>query len=236
MTVTREAKQGQLLQGKDEEIIYTLNTTPWGGSPSSPSHKVYDQTAADADVTATVSPGSATASGNVITLPKLKALTEHHVYRVEVKFSAGGSVWEPYFTVRVDRTGFSYGGDPENNQLDYVRDRIGDTDPGDPLLYDKEVTVEINTQASLLWAAAACAHKIANRFARNVTAQVGNDKEQSSDLFAHYTRMAASLSDEARADTASYRSGVRTAAMKPVTQPATYLDRPGDCGVVVKKV
>jgi hypothetical protein len=90
-------------QGVDEEIVYSITTTAWGTGPSSVSFKVYDDSADFADVTSTVCPGSASVVGDVITLPKLKALTPNHIYRVEVKFTAGGNVWEPYFTVLAER-------------------------------------------------------------------------------------------------------------------------------------
>jgi hypothetical protein len=92
---------------------------------------------------------------------------------------------------------FSYTNDPENVSLDFVRDKIGDVDSADPLLYDGEINAEINRQPSLLIAASVCATKIASRLARDVTKQVGNDRKQSSDLFAHYTSLAAELRDEA---------------------------------------
>jgi hypothetical protein len=92
---------------------------------------------------------------------------------------------------------FTYTNDPLNVQLDYVRDKIGDVDEGDPLLYDGEINAEIATQPSLLIAAAICASKIANRFAREVNKQSGSEREQSSDLLAHYRTVAEDLYNEA---------------------------------------
>ena len=104
MSVSREIAEGIVSQGVDEEIVYTLTTTPWGSSPATVSIKVYDVTLGYTDVTSTVMPtGSITASGDVLTFPKLKALTARHLYRIEPKFTAGGNVWEPYFEVLAER-------------------------------------------------------------------------------------------------------------------------------------
>jgi hypothetical protein len=100
----REVREGRLTQGVDEKIAYALNTTPWGGSPSSVSVVVKDATDDDpdnwTDVTATQTNGSAaTVSGNVITLPKVQSLANGSTYRVEVKFTTGGNVVEAYANI-----------------------------------------------------------------------------------------------------------------------------------------
>lgn len=99
----REVSEGKRYQGVDEQIVYTLTTTQWGSSPTSPSVAAYDVTNNEATVTSTVLSGSASVSGDVITLPTLKSLTLGHVYRVEVQFTSGGSVFEAYFYVEAQR-------------------------------------------------------------------------------------------------------------------------------------
>lgn len=105
MASKREVKESPMEQGTDESIIYTLTTTPWGSSPGAITPKVYDITdSAYTDVTTTNMPtGSASASGDVITLPALTALTADHTYRIEVKFTCGGSTFEAYATVNAKR-------------------------------------------------------------------------------------------------------------------------------------
>jgi len=89
-----------LYQGVDEQIIYSVTTTAWGTSPASVETKVYDiSDGSRTDVTLTVMTGSATVTGDIISLPVLKLLTARSIYRVEVKFTAGGNVFEPYFVV-----------------------------------------------------------------------------------------------------------------------------------------
>lgn len=94
----REVLEGIQYQGEDEEIVYTLTTTNWISSPTSPSVVVKERDGED--VTSTVMPtNSPSVSGDVITLSPLKSLTVGKEYRVEVSFQAGGSKWEAFFRV-----------------------------------------------------------------------------------------------------------------------------------------
>ncbi len=104
-TDTRRVVANPPPQGVDEEIAYTITTTPWGSTPTSASVKVYDVTSGTrTDVTATTLPaGSISVTGDVITLPLLKTgLTAGHTYRVEVKFTASGNVFEFWFLVEAE--------------------------------------------------------------------------------------------------------------------------------------
>lgn len=100
----RQVLERNLRQGVDEEIAYILETTPWAASPSSDvTITVYDVTYnGREDVTVTVTSGTASVSGDNITLPILLDLEEDHVYRVEVKFIASGNTYEPYFMVKAE--------------------------------------------------------------------------------------------------------------------------------------
>lgn len=101
---SRAFMEGRQLQGVDETVVYTLTTTNWGSSPASVSVKVFDVTADFADVTSTLMPtGSPSVSGDVITLPALKLLTETHLYRVEVKFTCSGNIFEAYGEILAER-------------------------------------------------------------------------------------------------------------------------------------
>jgi hypothetical protein len=86
------------VQGDDEIIAYQVTTTPWGSSPGTISCKVFDITdGGRTDVTTTVMPtNSPTADGDIITLSPLKLLTAGKIYRVEVKFTCSGNVFECY--------------------------------------------------------------------------------------------------------------------------------------------
>lgn len=105
----RAIKESPLSQGEDEIITYTLDTTPWGNSPTSVAVVVFDVTGAVAtsgwtDVTTTVMPvNSPSVVGNVITLSPLKLLTDGHIYRIEIRFTCSGNQFETY--------GFIFGGE-----------------------------------------------------------------------------------------------------------------------------
>lgn len=95
----REVKGGELVQGVDEEIVYTVTTTPWGSSPTNVAVTVLDLSDDSNDVTATVTSGASSVSGDVITLPKLLSLTVDHRYKVQVEFTSGNSVFVAYLIV-----------------------------------------------------------------------------------------------------------------------------------------
>ena len=95
----REVVEGTQIQGEDEEVIYTLDTSTWGGTPTSPAVEVKDGDGTD--VKSTVMPaGSPSVATDTITLPTLNLLTDGQTYRIEVKFTTGGKVLEAYFFVK----------------------------------------------------------------------------------------------------------------------------------------
>ncbi len=97
----REVVQGEQTQGEDEEIIYTITTTPWASSPTNQSMVVKDNSDGS-DVTAAVTSGAMSVAGDVITLMTIENLVAGTIYRVEVLFTAGGSVWEAYFFISAE--------------------------------------------------------------------------------------------------------------------------------------
>ena len=109
MTAKREVKEGKQYQGIEEEIAYTITTTPWGSSPTSITAKVFSlpDNGVDSDIVDTTTDnmpsGSPSASGDVITLPVLKSLVLDTMYRVEVKFTCSGNIFEAYAYVKAER-------------------------------------------------------------------------------------------------------------------------------------
>lgn len=99
MTVNREIVESPLRQGEDETIAYTLTTTPWGSSPSSVSVKLYEG-ADRTDRSSTMLSGSPDTTGDVITTPAVTGLTYGEVYRLEIKFTISGNVFEAF--ARID--------------------------------------------------------------------------------------------------------------------------------------
>jgi len=98
----REIVGSPFKQGVDETITRTLTTTPYS-APTTVSVVAYDITdGVRLNVSATVLSGAATVLGDVITLPALTLLTVGHQYRVEVKFTSGGNVYEFYMIVEAE--------------------------------------------------------------------------------------------------------------------------------------
>jgi len=98
----REVAQGRQVQGPDEKIRWSVDTTEWVASPASPSVTVTCINTGE-DVTDDVTTGSSSVDGNVITLKWLLNLTAGYSYRVDVQFTAGaGAPYECYFYVDCD--------------------------------------------------------------------------------------------------------------------------------------
>ena len=91
---------GDVAQGVDEQIAYSVTTTAWGSTPTSVG--VVVKNSAGTDVTSTVASGSASVTGDIITLPVIKSLTAGEVYRVEVKFTVSGNILECYFRIAAE--------------------------------------------------------------------------------------------------------------------------------------
>jgi hypothetical protein len=94
MLVDRKIIESPLTQGVDEQIAYVLDTTPWGGTPTSPSVVAKDSNGTDQS--GTVLSGSATVSGDDITSPSVQSLTDGEHYRIEWKFTISGNVLEAW--------------------------------------------------------------------------------------------------------------------------------------------
>lgn len=94
-----EVAEGLREQTVNEEIIYTITTTNFGGSPSSSSVVAVDLTTGQT-VTGTVFPvNTPEEAGDVITLDPLKDLVKGHKYEIRVKFTSGTSIFECVFYV-----------------------------------------------------------------------------------------------------------------------------------------
>lgn len=104
MTEIREINESGLSQGQDEELVYTLNVSPWGSPPTNVQVKIYDVTGgAYSDESATMLSGAASVSGDEITLPALSGVEAHHNYRLEVKFTIGSNTFEAWCAIEGER-------------------------------------------------------------------------------------------------------------------------------------
>lgn len=98
ITATRRFRESPIEQGKDERVAYEISTTPWGGTPSSVVVVIYDD--AGTDVSATKLSGSATTDGDDIITPFVISPVDGTEYRLEVKFTSGGNVFEAFGFIR----------------------------------------------------------------------------------------------------------------------------------------
>jgi len=101
----REIVQGLQVVGIDERPKFSLDVTNWGSNPSGVSFVCYKWVSTDwVDATGACFPtGSVSSSGNVITLPVFIPQAIGDNYRIEIKFTIGGSVLEAYALVDCER-------------------------------------------------------------------------------------------------------------------------------------
>lgn len=101
MASLREVIESPLEQGKDERVPYQLTTTPWGGTPSSVTVTLWLVSADGSlsDVSSTCLTGSSSVSGDVLTTPVVYSLTADSTYRLEMKFTTGSKIYEPYLII-----------------------------------------------------------------------------------------------------------------------------------------
>ncbi len=102
----REINESGDPQGIDEDIPYVLDTSPWGGTPTSPDAKIFliEEGGALTDQTSTLMSGSPIVTVNDITLPFISGLAEGKQYRVEVKFTiASNAVLEAFTIIKAER-------------------------------------------------------------------------------------------------------------------------------------
>lgn len=94
MSIIREFKNSPHKQGEDEQVLYTVDTTPWGGYTSGAACVLKDQYGND--VSSTNLSGSVSVSGNVITTKKVISLIEGVKYKLEVKWVYSGNTFEAF--------------------------------------------------------------------------------------------------------------------------------------------
>ncbi len=78
----REVLDGLQPQGIGESVSYGVDTLPWGGSPTSPSHDIFDEEDYGTSLKSSLMDGTPTVSGDTINLPALSGLSEGLIYRI----------------------------------------------------------------------------------------------------------------------------------------------------------
>lgn len=88
----RYVRESPFYMGRNEKKQFSLDTTPWGGSPTSPVCALWDITTGEADVSGTSLSGSASVSGATITTPLVQLLTVGSQYLLEIKWTKGSEI------------------------------------------------------------------------------------------------------------------------------------------------
>lgn len=101
--ISREFRESPQPFGSGEELTFTVDTTPYGGSPTLLGVTVLDLTDNENNVTVTIVVGSGSVSGNTITLPPMANGTRGRVYKALVRFQSGVNIFEPYLRLVCDR-------------------------------------------------------------------------------------------------------------------------------------
>ena len=96
----RIVREGRQVHSSSEIIAWAVDTTNWGGSPSSPGAEIFLYNPADGTYTDKTTDlfgaNTPTVSSNIVTCPALSgsALTIGATYRLEVTFVIGGNTLE----------------------------------------------------------------------------------------------------------------------------------------------
>lgn len=101
MAIKREINESPIPQGESERVSYTLDTTPWGGSPDNVTVAVYDYSERimddDTDVTDDVMPANdPSVDDNIITLSAIENLIPGVRYRVNISWTNSGNTLSTY--------------------------------------------------------------------------------------------------------------------------------------------
>ena len=114
MAYTREIREGRQVQGEEEQVAYRLDTANWSADPDTPSTpsavvvKIFSVTEVAGvmtyiDTSAANLDGAASVATRYITLPVVKVLVAATLYRVEVKFTLEGNIFEAYAYIKAEK-------------------------------------------------------------------------------------------------------------------------------------
>ncbi len=85
---------GKKWQGEDEEVAYSVDTTPWGGYDSDEAVTLLDGNGVDVSVAHLA--GAASVVGEVITTPLVTALIPGIKYTLQILWVCGANTFEAY--------------------------------------------------------------------------------------------------------------------------------------------
>ena len=102
---SRTFTEAQYTQGVDEVVAYgPVTTTSWGSNPTSPTLKVQEWVGnVWVDQSSTMTSGSCSVVGDVVSLPSIKSLVEGHAYKVILEFTIGASTLSADFVLSAEK-------------------------------------------------------------------------------------------------------------------------------------
>lgn len=100
---SREIAESPAWQGKDEEWAYKLDTTNWGGNPSSPECKIFNNESGEDLSAINLKPEEALVESDNIISPRVFDLIPGLEYRLEFRWVANGNTMEAYLIVNGQR-------------------------------------------------------------------------------------------------------------------------------------
>ncbi len=103
MADARELPESPMIQGQREIVIYEIDVTLYGGTPSVGGIQITDMKT-NLVVTSTVMPsGSATVVSGIVSLPPIRNLVSNRSYLVEMLVTVGSNTFDPFFRIECRR-------------------------------------------------------------------------------------------------------------------------------------
>lgn len=96
----KEVLEGIQEVGPTEAVTFTLDTLPWGGSPSSPVCDIFDEEDLSTSLSGTLLTGSPSVLGDEITTSQVGSLTEGKIYRLTITFVSNGHTLRGYVRIQ----------------------------------------------------------------------------------------------------------------------------------------
>ncbi len=95
MAIRRQFVNSPILQGVDEKVAYTIDTSRWPGTGAVTGVVVKMKDSAGADAAAKLS-GAASVSVDTITTPLVIDMVDGDRFRIEVLWIKSGNTWEGF--------------------------------------------------------------------------------------------------------------------------------------------
>jgi hypothetical protein len=122
---------------------------------------------------------------------------------------------------------WSYSGDPNTTDKDFIRFTVGDTIADDPLLQDEEILSTISSTNNRDAAAVKCCEALVSLFARKCDRKLGPQSISANQQYEHFVQLRDNLRKHAATFNAPYAGGLSEQeriedAMNPDLKPPIF--------------